>query len=165
MEPKKCINCKKEGHGIDQCWFLHPHLRPKWWKEKGRVDPVENPKGENEAALSLLSGPLGRTNDAKSEETKEKTGVGSLIGSAGDKITRLEISQILSSLSMLLNRAYEPISGFFNTQNLIQARNTEGPKQNLYVIPNKRSPVSPNNFQSEKINQLKCTNLGNLNKE
>ncbi|XP_078150168.1 uncharacterized protein LOC144545470, partial [Carex rostrata] len=32
----RCDHCKKEGHDRSQCWFLHPHLRPKWWKgDKG----------------------------------------------------------------------------------------------------------------------------------
>lgn len=33
--PIKCDNCKKESHGRDRCWFLHPHLR---LKKKGSND-------------------------------------------------------------------------------------------------------------------------------
>ncbi|XP_078151231.1 uncharacterized protein LOC144546570, partial [Carex rostrata] len=43
----KCEQCKKEGHDRDHCWFLHPHLRPKWWKgDKGGQNRTGGDKGE-----------------------------------------------------------------------------------------------------------------------
>ncbi|XP_078154186.1 uncharacterized protein LOC144549353 [Carex rostrata] len=30
----RCSHCKKEGHQAEKCYFLHPHLRPKWWDSK-----------------------------------------------------------------------------------------------------------------------------------
>jgi hypothetical protein len=32
-----CDNCKKEGHSRDECWFIHPELRPKR-KDRGGGD-------------------------------------------------------------------------------------------------------------------------------
>ncbi|KAJ1685052.1 hypothetical protein LUZ63_016442 [Rhynchospora breviuscula] len=32
---EKCTHCKKNGHTIDRCWVLHPHLKPKWRGERG----------------------------------------------------------------------------------------------------------------------------------
>ena len=34
-----CSHCKKEGHKAERCYFLHPNLRPKWWK------PMDSKKG------------------------------------------------------------------------------------------------------------------------
>jgi hypothetical protein len=35
-----CKHCKKEGHDEDRCWQLHPEKRPKWFKEKKRMQTV-----------------------------------------------------------------------------------------------------------------------------
>ncbi|KAJ4781016.1 01P13-2 [Rhynchospora pubera] len=40
---EKCAHCKKNGHPIDRCWVLHPHLKPKWRGDGGN-------RGQGEAA-------------------------------------------------------------------------------------------------------------------
>jgi hypothetical protein len=40
-EEEKCNHCKKSGHTEVNCWFLHPHLRPASWIDRG-----DNRKGE-----------------------------------------------------------------------------------------------------------------------
>jgi hypothetical protein len=49
-EIENCTYCKKEGHTHERCWFLHPHLKPKHWREKnqaagGRKESTEEKKG------------------------------------------------------------------------------------------------------------------------
>ena len=42
-EINKCTGCKKEGHTHENCWFLHPHLKPKHWKNQS---PVQRGRGD-----------------------------------------------------------------------------------------------------------------------
>ncbi|KAJ3706649.1 hypothetical protein LUZ61_010354 [Rhynchospora tenuis] len=32
---EKCTHCKRNGHSIERCWVLHPHLKPKWRGDGG----------------------------------------------------------------------------------------------------------------------------------
>ncbi|XP_078156574.1 uncharacterized protein LOC144552467 [Carex rostrata] len=53
----RCDHCKKEGHDHGQCWFLHPHLRPKWWKgDKGAGGADKGEKGrERDSHVQFLT--------------------------------------------------------------------------------------------------------------
>jgi hypothetical protein len=31
----KCSHCKQVGHKKEKCWFLHLHLRPAGWVDRG----------------------------------------------------------------------------------------------------------------------------------
>jgi hypothetical protein len=44
----RCTYCKKEGHLVERCYFLHPHLRPKLWDSKkgGAAAAQEEPWGD-----------------------------------------------------------------------------------------------------------------------
>jgi hypothetical protein len=38
---KKCDHCKKERHTKDECWFLHPELRPQGQRRRRDVNEGE----------------------------------------------------------------------------------------------------------------------------
>jgi GAG-pre-integrase domain len=74
----RCDHCKKEGHDRDQCWFLNPHLRPKWWKgdKGGEARTCDDDKGER-----------GRDRDRSHEERRGllcANGSASYVGSGSD---------------------------------------------------------------------------------
>jgi hypothetical protein len=50
-EEEKCSHCKKSGHTEVNCWFLHPHLRPAFWIDRG-----DNRKGETDRKGERMSG-------------------------------------------------------------------------------------------------------------
>jgi hypothetical protein len=50
-EEDKCSYCKKLGHTEVNCWFLHPHLRPASWIDRG-----DNRKGETDRKGERMSG-------------------------------------------------------------------------------------------------------------
>jgi hypothetical protein len=41
----KCSHCKQAGHKKEKCWFLHPHLRPTGWVDRG--DAGRRERGES----------------------------------------------------------------------------------------------------------------------
>jgi len=48
---RKCTECGKTGHLVDKCWFAHPELRPKYWKdprEKERNKHKVHKKGQKD---------------------------------------------------------------------------------------------------------------------
>ena len=183
----RCANCKKEGHERIQCWFLHPSLRPKK-KGSGRGDR----KGENridrtkergggdslEERREIATHSVKRINTQEllppfSSEMEESI-CGAPEGSnstnffgAATSVIKSEISKLISSLNGLLNK---PNSGSFNLKNSLEVQSEEcslGPNQMRYVIPNRRINKSPDISETKngEIKPIKCTNLGNLNKE
>ncbi|KAJ4774217.1 01P13-1 [Rhynchospora pubera] len=106
-----CDNCKKEGHPRDKCWFLHPHLRPKWWteKEEGKSGAAENSKRDKKRGFGagVRHGEDEGVKAPRNGSVAERLGTGSASTS-----TREELGSLLAQLTRLLKPNSEKNAGF-----------------------------------------------------
>ncbi|KAJ3687197.1 hypothetical protein LUZ61_016361 [Rhynchospora tenuis] len=94
-----CENCKKEEHPREKCWFLHPHLRPKWWKEKvdGKVGAAENSKKKEKRGYGAVR--YGEDEGTKIFRSAVELGTGARSASTS---TQIELGSLLAQLTKLL---------------------------------------------------------------
>ncbi|KAJ1688371.1 hypothetical protein LUZ63_019761 [Rhynchospora breviuscula] len=106
-----CDNCKKEGHPRDKCWFLHPHLRPKWWKEKvdGKNKAAEYPRGEKKRGFGAA---VRNGEDEGSKPDRNGFGMESSSNGSNSIKTRDKLGSLLAQLTELLKPNPKKATGF-----------------------------------------------------
>ncbi|KAJ4794256.1 01P13-1 [Rhynchospora pubera] len=105
-----CDNCKKEGHPRDKCWFLHPNLRPKWWKEKVEgKSKAEYSKGERKKGFGAA---VRTAEDEGGKGERNGSGAGSSSNGSASNRSREELGSLLAQLAELLKPNLKNNSGY-----------------------------------------------------
>jgi hypothetical protein len=103
---ERCDHCKKAGHNRDECWFLHPHLRP--IREKGNWSGTRKEK----KGFSGLS---------KIEEIKEAQSSNPNPPAGSSVAQTVQLNQLLTQLNNLLQQqtsSFVHFKDFFHSPNI-----------------------------------------------
>ena len=117
-----------EGHGKERCWFLHPELKPEWWKEKEQdlaqaMRKGQNPKGEKPRGFVAETTKTRGVEEASQKEKERE------VNDSDSGSTSTQISSLLAQITGLLSR--EGLSKNLTIYLNIRDENGQEPK---YII-------------------------------
>jgi hypothetical protein len=114
-----CEHCKLNGHKKDDCWFLHPHLRPKGPKKQGG----DRRQGSdlNEKRRKGLSPKIKEKGEWVSERVESTS---AFKGPSSNETQTYHMRQLMKQLSLLLIKNSEQKTFGISINHIVSSKNS-----------------------------------------